>query len=66
MNPNNLTTTRRVWRMQTLAQAADVSLSTIKRCAKRGELTVIKLSPRRVGILDEEATRWLTSRPKAA
>ena len=56
----------RVWKLSLLAEHASVSVETLKRCAKRGELKIIKLSPRRVGVLDSEAKRWLATRAKAA
>jgi len=41
------------------ARIAGVSASTLKRRAIAGELTIIRLSPRRIGIRLTELSRWL-------
>jgi hypothetical protein len=41
------------------AQKARVSVSTLKRRARAGELKLLRLSPRRVGIRLSEFHRWL-------
>jgi hypothetical protein len=51
--------------MANLAQAENItglSKWTLKRLGKRGELTIIKLSPRRVGIRMSELQRFLDAR----
>jgi predicted site-specific integrase-resolvase len=52
-----------------LAEAAKVSgvcKMTVRNCGKRGELQIIQLSKRRVGIRKSELVRWLNSRATAA
>lgn len=41
------------------ARIAGVSPSTLKRRAIAGELTIIRLSPRRIGVRTVELARWL-------
>lgn len=41
---------------------AAVSPATLKRCSARGELQILKLSPRRVGIRLSRLNAWLDSR----
>ena len=41
------------------AELSGVSASTLKRRARAGELKVLKLSPRRVGIRLSDFHRWL-------
>jgi excisionase family DNA binding protein len=38
------------------------SVSTLKRCAKRGELRILRLSPRRIGIRLSDFQAFLSSR----
>jgi hypothetical protein len=40
------------------ALAGDVHHCTLRRCAERGELQLIRISPRRVGIRKSEFTIW--------
>jgi predicted DNA-binding transcriptional regulator AlpA len=44
------------------AQFAGISRWTLKRAAARGELKILRLSPRRVGVRQSEFARWLNSR----
>jgi hypothetical protein len=44
------------------AHLAGVSADTLKRCNKREELTIIRLSPRRVGIRLSDLRRFIDAR----
>jgi hypothetical protein len=44
------------------AVRSGVSVSTLKRCHARGELKILKLSPRRVGIRLSDLRSWLDGR----
>jgi hypothetical protein len=46
------------------AASGSISLWTLKRAAKRGELKLLQLSPRRIGIRQSELQRWLENRPR--
>jgi predicted site-specific integrase-resolvase len=48
------------------AKIAGVSLWTLKRRASDGELTIIKLSTRRIGIRMSELYRWMDTREARA
>jgi len=41
---------------------AGISPATLKRCAARGEVQILKLSPRRVGIRLSKLNAWIDSR----
>jgi hypothetical protein len=52
-------------RVITVAEAAlrtGCSIATLKRCAKRGELKILKLSPRRIGVRLSDLKSFLDSR----
>ncbi len=48
------------------ASRAGVSPATLKRCASRGEIRILQLSPRRIGIRASELTAWLDSKRRPA
>jgi len=48
------------------AKASGVHKMTLRNCGKRGEIEIIQLSPRRIGIRKSELVRWLNSRAIAA
>lgn len=50
--------------MRVAAAEGGLSLWTLKRAAKCGELKILQLSLRRIGIRQSELTRWLESRPR--
>jgi excisionase family DNA binding protein len=52
----------RVLAIPEAALLAGVSVDTLRRVARRGELTILRLSPRRIGIRASELARWLASR----
>ena len=52
----------RVVSVHEAATRAGVSPATLKRCSARGELQILKLSPRRVGIRLSKLNAWLDSR----
>lgn len=52
----------RVVSIHEAATKAGVSPATLKRCSARGELQILKLSPRRVGIRLSKLNAWLDSR----
>lgn len=39
-----------------------LSVSNLKRCQQRGEIKILKLSPRRIGVRLSELQRFLDSR----
>lgn len=41
---------------------ANLSVPTLKRCNKRGELKILKLSPRRIGVRLSDLKSFLDSR----
>jgi len=45
--------------------AGNVHRCTLRRCANRGELQLIRVSPRRIGVRKSELLRWLDSRAAA-
>jgi excisionase family DNA binding protein len=52
-------------RVVSIAEAArlsNLSVPTLRRCNRRGELRIIKLSPRRVGVRLSDLKSWLDSR----
>jgi excisionase family DNA binding protein len=49
-----------------VAQALDISYDTLERIIRRGEIRVIRITPRRVGIRKSELERYITSRENAA
>jgi hypothetical protein len=52
-------------RVVTLAEAAlraGVSLATMRRCRDRGEIRVLQLSPRRIGVRLSDLEAFLASR----
>lgn len=48
------------------ARLANISLTTARRLRSRGELPIIKLSPRRIGLRIGRAKQWLREREIAA
>ena len=52
----------RVVSIHEAAAKAGVSPATLKRCSERGEIQILKLSPRRVGIRLSRLNAWLDSR----
>jgi hypothetical protein len=46
------------------AKIAGCSQWTLKRARSRGELRILQLSPRRIGIRMSDLTQWLDSRPQ--
>ena len=52
----------RVISLPEAAARAGVSVATLKRCGKRGELKVLRLSPRRIGIRLSDLEAFLASR----
>lgn len=48
-----------------VAAISGLGLNTIKRCRDRGEIKIIKLSPRRVGVRLSDLQAWLDSRNAA-
>lgn len=48
------------------ALALDISLDTLERIIARGELRLIRITPRRVGIRRSELERYIASRETAA
>jgi excisionase family DNA binding protein len=50
----------------TAAAALDISHDTLQRIIARGELRMIRITPRRVGIRRSELERYITSREVAA
>jgi predicted DNA-binding transcriptional regulator AlpA len=52
----------RVVNLVEAARITGVSTDTLRRCHKRQELTILKLSPRRVGIRLSHLMAWLDSR----
>ena len=47
------------------AEVAGVSTYTLRRARNRGEIKILQLSPRRIGIRLSELNRWLNERPQA-
>ena len=47
------------------AEIVGVSLSTLKRQMKVGDLKIVRLSPRRIGIRLSVLHRWISSRTDA-
>lgn len=52
----------RVVSVHEAATRAGVSPATLKRCSARGELRILKLSPRRIGIRLSTLNAWIDSR----
>ena len=52
----------RVVSIHEAASKAGISPATLKRCAARGEVQILKLSPRRVGIGLSTLNAWIDSR----
>jgi hypothetical protein len=52
----------RVVSLPEAAHLAGVSPDTLKRCHKRQELTIIKLSPRRIGVRLSDLRRFIDAR----
>lgn len=48
------------------AKSVSMHRDTLLNCWKRGELKIIKLSPRKLGVRKTELERWLSSRTLAA
>jgi hypothetical protein len=47
------------------AKSVSMHRDTLLRCARRGELKIIKLSPRKLAVLRSELKRWLDSKAAA-
>ena len=52
----------RVVSIHEAATKAGISPATLKRCSARGEIQILKLSPRRVGIRLSTLNAWIDSR----
>lgn len=52
----------RVVSVHEAAAKAGISPATLKRCSERGEIQILKLSPRRVGIRLSTLNAWIDSR----
>jgi len=52
----------RVLTIYEVAERTGCSVATLRRCAKRGELRLLRLSPRRIGVRLSELRRWLDAR----
>jgi predicted site-specific integrase-resolvase len=48
-----------------LAERLGIHRDTLRRCGRRGELKIIQLTPRRLGVLESEFKRWFESRAAA-
>jgi hypothetical protein len=55
-----------VFSVQYSADAANISVATFKREAERGNVTILKLSPRRLGVRASELYRFLETRAARA
>ena len=55
-------TNDRIMRMVEMIEVAGVNRYTITRAAARGELTLIKLTPRAIGARASEFWRWIDSK----
>jgi predicted site-specific integrase-resolvase len=51
-----------VFTQREIARRWKISLATVRRRCAAGELKVVRLSPRRVGILASEEERYLSER----
>jgi hypothetical protein len=60
--PNGTAVDDRVISVHEAAVRSDLSVSTLKRCNKRGELKILKLSPRRIGVRLSDLNAFLNSR----
>ena len=58
----NLPFDDRVVSIHEAASLAGISPATLKRCGARGEIAILKLSPRRVGVRLSSLNAWLDSR----
>jgi len=47
------------------ANFASVHRDTLRRCGRRGDIDIVQISPRRIGIRKSELRRWLDSRAAA-
>lgn len=52
----------RVITVNEAALRAGCSVATLKRCNKRGEIKILKLSPRRIGVRLSDLSSFLDSR----
>jgi hypothetical protein len=52
----------RVLSINEAAVRSNLSVPTLKRCAKRGELRILKLSPRRIGVKLSDLRAFIDSR----
>lgn len=59
--PNSIAEDR-VITVQEAAARASLSISTLKRCNARGELRILKLSPRRIGVRLSDLKSFLDDR----
>jgi len=48
--------------VQFSAAAAGISVATLKREGERGNIKILKLSPRRLGVRDSELNRFIGTR----
>lgn len=48
-------------KLHEVAHVAGISVSTLKRCSRRGEIKIIRLSSRRLGVRKSELARWLSA-----
>jgi hypothetical protein len=51
-----------IFTQREIAQRWKVSLATVRRRCKAGDLKVVRISPRRIGILPSEEQRYLKER----
>lgn len=57
------TTPLRVLRPREAAAALGIGRSTLYQLISRGELCLVRLGPRAVGIRSDELERWIQARP---
>ena len=53
-----------IFTQREIAQRWKVSLATVRRRCKAGDLKVVRISPRRIGILPSEEQRYLKARER--
>ena len=52
----------RVLSIGEVSERSNLSIPTLKRCNKRGELRILRLSPRRIGVRLSDLNAFLESR----
>lgn len=62
ISPHDLLVEDRVINLNEAAVRLGCSVATLRRCSRRGELRILKLSPRRVGVRLSDLAAYLNSR----